>query len=645
MQFTRAKDEHDTELPGLPYTRAHVNARTRDSALYAGVVCAAIGLGLFLHWPSLYAGLRSDDFPQRAMLRGEFAAPRSPLDMFNFVSGEATDLQRLMDFGYMPWWTVPNLRLRMWRPVASALMVLDQRVLDLSAVAQHAHSLLWYVLLVLVASRLFRRWLQLPAAAVATLLFAIEEGHTVPVSWLANRSTLTATALGLLTLELHASARETASGSEARSVAIARAAATAMCAALALLSGEYAFTALAYVFAYECFRTEPLRARIRHSLPVVVPAVLYLVAHSFVGSDIVGSGFYISPLREPFAYAREAMLRVPAMFADLSFGMPAEWYNSNGPLRNYILQKNWFGPVMWRRFPGWPVWHGAIGALTLIAFAFFLREARARAPESSRRPLHVMALGALLSLVPAAGSLPGDRLIVAAALGVSGVYGALIVHALPRPGRFALRTVCAWLVAFVVGGPWSAHRVYDQVRGFVFSGEGQRIWARAAEMPPRAQAGQTRVYLISNADFMTAANLPWARLAEGAAVPLSYRRLGPGAIPCDVLRTSERSLRFMPLSSDLRYSAIPTLYRSDEAPMHAGQLIRMPGLDVLVEQVREGNPSLMHFTFDRPLEDPSLWFLESTMDGLKRWQPPKIGETTRVKRPVYRDLRIPPEEF
>jgi hypothetical protein len=564
--------------------------------------------------------------------------------MFNFVSGEPGDLQRLLDFGYMPWWTVPNLRLRMWRPVASALMVLDQRVLDLDAVMQHAHSLLWYAFLVFVASRLFRRWLQLPAAAVATLLFALEEGHTVPVSWLANRSTLTATALGLLTLELHASAREAQPETEPRSVRTGRAAATALCAALALLSGEYAFTALAYVFAYECFRTEPIRERLRRSLPAVVPAVIYLAAHSMVGSDIVGSGFYISPLREPFAYAREALLRVPAMFADLSFGMPAEWYNGNGPLRNYILRQNWFGPVTWRMFPGWPVWHGAIGALTLVAFGFFLREARARAPESSRRPLYVMALGALLSLVPAAGSLPGDRLIVAAAMGVSGVYGTLLVHAFPRPGRFGFRTISAWVVAFAVGGPWSAHRVYEQVRGFVFSGEGQRIWARAAEMPSGPQAAHTRVYLISNADFMTAANLPWARLVEGAPLPLSYRRLNPGVLPCDVTRTGERSLRFMPLSSDLRYSAIPTLYRSDEAPMRAGQLIRMPGLDVLVEQVRDGNPALMHFTFDRPLEDRSLWFLEATMDGLRRWDVPKVGETIRVKRPVYRDLRVPPEE-
>jgi hypothetical protein len=623
-----------------------VNVTPRDSALYALVVCSAIGLGVFLHRPSLDAGYRSDDYPQRAMIRGEFAAPRAPLDLFNFASGDPRDVQQLMDFGYLPWWTVIDLRLRMWRPLASALMVLDQRILDLNAMWQHVHSLVWYAFLVWVCSRLFRRWLKLPAACVATLLFAVEEGHTVPVGWLANRNTLTATALGLLTLELHASAREASqSALTSRAVATGRAAATALCAALALLSGEYAFTALAYVFAYECLRSEPLLQRVRQSLPVIVPAILYLAVHSWVGSDIAGSGYYLSPLREPLAYASEALLRVPAMFTDLSVGLPADWFNGVGPFRSYFLNTNWFTPQSWRLFPGWPVWHAGIGYLAIALFCVLLRLSERRAPESSRRPLRVMALGSLLSLLPAAGSLPGDRLIVAAAMGVSGVYGALIVHAFPRRGAFSVGALAAWLLAFVVTGPLSVYRVRDQAGGLAFNSEGQRLWAQTAEMPLGEDAARTRVYVIATADFMTAANLPWLRLTEGwSPLPRSYRRLSPGAMPFDILRTSDRSLRIVTLSSDVRYSAVPTLYRGDSAPMREGQLIRMPGLDVLIEQVRDGNPARMSFQFDQSLDDPTLWFLESTIDGIKRFHVPPVGETVRVKRPAYRDLRIPVEE-
>jgi hypothetical protein len=73
------------------------------------------------------------------------------------------------------------------------------------------------------------------------------------------------------------------------------------------------------------------------------------------------------------------------------------------------------------------------------------------------------------------------------------------------------------------------------------------------------------------------------------------------------------------------------------------QMVRMPALDVRVLLARDGNPAVMRFDFDRPLEDPQLWFLESTLDGLKRFYPPKVGETKRVIRPLYRDLRVPLE--
>jgi hypothetical protein len=609
--------------------------------LYAVVVCVALGLGIFIHWPSVGSGLRGDDYPQRAMLRGEFPVPRSPLDLFDFASGDPRDVQALVDFGYLPWWTVPDLRLRMWRPLASALMALDQRVLQLSPAQQHLHSLAWYAFLVCVAAHVFRRWLTLPAAAVATLLFAIEEGHTVPVGWLANRSTLTATALGLLTLDLHARARE--AGPAPRLVSGLRALATAGCACLSLLSGEYAFTALAYVVAYECLRPEPIAVRLRCALPVLLPAAGYLLLHSWIGSDIAGSGFYLNPLREPFAYASAALLRVPALFADLSLGLPADWFNGSGPLRNYFLRLNWFTPQVWRRIPPWPVWNALIGAGGLFLGFLLLRLCLARAPEVSRRPLQVLALGSLLSLLPAAGSLPGDRLILAAAFGISGLFGALLVHARPTRSHLAIGAIAGWSFVLVIAGPLTLRRVYHQADGYAWNAEGMRLWSRTAELPPPGMSALTRVYVLATADFTTAANLPWLRLAEGMPLPRSYRRLCPAVAPIDVHRSGERTLEIMVLTSDVRYSAQPSLYRGESAPMLQNQWLRMPGLDVHVLLARDGNPAIMRFDFDRPLEDPLLWFVESTPDGLKRFQPPKLGQTKRVIRPIYRDLRVPLE--
>jgi hypothetical protein len=172
-----------------------------------------------------------------------------------------------------------------------------------------------------------------------------------------------------------------------------------------------------------------------------------------------------------------------------------------------------------------------------------------------------------------------------------------------------------------------------------------RLWSETAELPPPEVSAQTRVYVLATADFTTAANLPWLRLAAGLPLPLSYRRLCPAVAPIDVRRTGERTLEIMVLSSDVRYSAQPSLYRGETAPILQDQMVRMPGLDVRVLLARDGNPAVMRFDFDRPLEDPQLWFVESSADGLKRFHPPKIGETVRVIRPLYRDLRVPMPAF
>lgn len=652
----------------ISYTRARLPSRS--TTWFAVWVCAVIGLGLYVHWPSVSSGFRSDDFPQRAMLTGEFPSPRSTLDLFNFSSGAPDDIQRLSDFGYLPWWTAPDLRLRMWRPLASALTAGDHALFGDDARMHHVHSLAWYALLCAIAALAYRRWLTWPATLVATLAFALEEGHTVPIGWLANRSTLVATALGLLALELHVRFREgpaagplSASGqrdvlpartSKPRSATrVLAALGTALCTGLALLAGEYALTALAYVFAYELLRREPVVARLRGALPVAIPTAAYLIAHTLIGSDIVGSGYYLSPIRDPLAYAEAALLRIPALFADLTLGLPADWFNGVGPLRNEILDLGWFSPEVWVRLPGWSVWNALIGCAAFALAALIWRRGLPLVPPERRRGLSVLALGALLSLLPSAGSLPGDRLILAAAFGISGLLATLLVEAVPLPAVrvrhgasrvWRRRRVSPWAAlafagALIVVGPLGISRVWSQATDYAFGAEGLRMWSAEAELPER-DAAVSRVYLLATADFTTAANLPFVRLTLGLPLPRSYRRLCPAMAPIDVRRTGERSLEILVLASDLGGSAQPSLYRSAAAPILTGHRAHLPGLDVTVLQARDGNPALMRFDFDLPLEDPRLWFLESTLDGLRRIDPPAMGTTLRLPRPHFRDPRF-----
>jgi hypothetical protein len=84
------------------------------------LVVLAIGGGIWLRWHAQYAGFVGDDAVQLAMLRGDFPAERHFLDLFRFADNERDGL-RLMEFGYDAWWTDPQLRIAMFRPLSSAL--------------------------------------------------------------------------------------------------------------------------------------------------------------------------------------------------------------------------------------------------------------------------------------------------------------------------------------------------------------------------------------------------------------------------------------------------------------------------------------------------------------------------------------------
>jgi hypothetical protein len=568
------------------------------------------------------------------MLRAEFPAPRSRFDLFDFVSGTADDYRRLVDFGHLPWWTHPELRLRMWRPLSSALIALDHTLFDTDARWHHAHSLIWFVVLLWAAGRLLWRCLPERSAALALWLFAAGPCHTLPVGWLANRCTLVATALGFLAVDLQLQNQ--------RSRSVARSLACAALSVLALLAGEYALTALAYALPL-CLlgASGRLGERLRAAWPLLLPMAVYLPLHTLVGSDIVHSGFYLSPVGDPAGFAAALFTRVPALVADLLFGLPSYFLHAGTPLRNTLLSWQLFSPEVWQRLPAWHDWHVGIGYLACAAGVGALLWLR---PRADWRALRWLSLGAALSLLPCAGSLPEDRLLTAATLGSSALLASLLLQAFPwqrglQPTAARWQLVALWLAALWL--PASAlYRSYDDVRAVVRGSAVARAWCLDADMPDAAASGHTRVYVLAAADFNTAVNLPWLRLLERhAPVPLSYRRLSPGPLPVDLRRIGERVLQVDVLTNNVAGTAVPSLYRAADTPMRRQQIVSLPGLRVDILEVLDGNPTRLRFSFDRSLDDPDLWFLIAGEQGLRHSALPALGETVRVPYAQYRDIR------
>lgn len=614
----------------------------RIRAIHATALTAATLLGLALQWPSLTSGFKGDDYVQSAMLNGTFPGPRSPLDLFSFVAGTPDDYRRLSEFGFVPWWGDPQLRLRMWRPLASALIAADFQVFGQRAWLFHVHSLLWFVLLLWAASRALFRWLPPSAASVSLLLFASAPCHTLPVGWLANRSTLLGCFFAFCALAWQSAAHGVTS-SPRRKLAVM------LTTVLALACGEYGLCALAYALAFVWFRQvdeadevgerTTLRKRAAEAWPLLLPIALYLALHSLVGSDIVFSGFYVSPIGSPWAFTQAALTRVPVLAADLLFGLPSYQFNSGSPWRQWLLTSGLVPLSVWPHLPEWRTWHVLIG---YVALAFGVLAWRLLRNTTVRPPTWSL-IGAVAALLPCAGSLPEDRLLTAASLGSCALLGSLLTGAAfgrwrdlavhERVARVAVSLLALW------AGVSGLARSYSDIRSMAARNEMTRALCLDADLPVHG-AETARVYIVAAPEFNTAVNLPWLRLLErGLPLPRSYRRLSPSAWPIDITRTSDRVLEVRTLTNAVRGSALPSLYRAATAPMRTGEQHTLSGLTVTVLDVFDDNPTRMRFEFDRSLDDSELHFLIASEHGLRRHKLPAIGETERLPFAQYADMR------
>src|SRR5262249_12925202 len=159
-------------------------------------------------------------------------------------------------------------------------------------------------------------------AWLALVFFTVDESHTVPLSWIANRCALSSVLLCTLGIIAYVQGRER--GKPALSVL------SFACYALAFGFGEYALCGAPFPIVYELFRYldarrdggaerslfDALRERVGELWPVAVPSTLYLVLRSLLGCVPLHSGIYVSPERDPIGFARNVLERFPVLYAD-----------------------------------------------------------------------------------------------------------------------------------------------------------------------------------------------------------------------------------------------------------------------------------------------------------------------------------------
>ena len=551
-----------------------------------------VAIGFLVFLPGLLSPYWLDDYVQKAMVRGTFPSRRSPFDLYNFVTDG--DRTLLVDRGVLPWWTHPHLTIRFFRPLSSALRWLDFRLSD-HPLLHHAHSFLWWALAVIGARALYKRWLSPRATAIATAIFALAPCHAIPLSWLANREVLVSLAFGTFAMGALVRYRD---GGARRDFWAALG-----LFALAMLAGEYALAFGAYVVALEIFApSKTLERRAMAIAAFAAPALATVTARAKLGFGNFGSGFYRDPFVQTGAFFEGAPRRLARLLVDAWLASDSDWVMDAKP---YAL--------------------AAFVLVVAVLIAVPVRRALRAQDDRTRKVGRALLAGSVVALLPMVAVLPSPRLLGVAVLGMAPVVAITLEYAwFPANAGDAVRGDLASVLAVLLG---FFHLVHAPVTSFLstrfFHETSTDFVDRTAWLRDRVDDKPLEANIVvARASWQTILFSPFALDRDGR-MPHRWWVLSlvPHAL---LLRTGESTIDLVvPKGRGYFPTGPDDLFRSEDQPLHAGDVVHVPGLTAKVIEGGEHGPGRVHFVFDQKLES-LVW----VTDGKKSWHdapPPRVG--------------------
>jgi hypothetical protein len=562
--------------------------------------------------PSLNAPLLQDDVIHRGMLLDKASGLRwSPFELYDFVGGPTRPASLMRERGLLPWFTDEDLKLRFFRPLSSAVLAIDARLFGERTWLSRLHSLLWFLGILGLVAALHRRLLSASTAGVATLIYALSAGHSLPVSWIAARHALVCTAFSLLAFWLHLCAREDGwrPGRWLSPVAFA----------VGLLAGEMTLGALAVIGAWELFgRRDRIRGRVLALAPLASLTLVYLGYYVAMDYGARGSGAYIG-LGGGLSGARAVVRHFLILVGELVAATPSDAFGL-GTVRVQTSAALW-------------------GATMAVALLAVYRFARPHVDPHDVAAMRWMPVAAAAAALPGALALVGGRVLTLALFPATGVMAVVLVRgaaavrasaraSTPRRGRAGakrgLRTLTRACMAVAIAGFALGHFVTGPalrtIIGFELARLAHEQHALAARMAPCSGV----MVLVTAADPTIATYVP-ATLALRDRGPERLLVLSMAASDHRIDNVTRTGFDLTTLGSDRVRSVWERLYRS--GPLAAGARVRITGLDAMVVEDRAGAPVRVRFDFGEPLDSAHLCFLQWRDGRIVPLQRPEPGET------------------
>lgn len=550
----------------------------------------AAASGALVSAPAIVTGLQLDDLLQRGVLeRIEPYATwiSSPWRLFSFFDGDAAHNAWLRDIGFLPWFAHPQLKIAFFRPVAIVTHLVDHALFPRAPWAMHLHSIAWYAALVALVAVFYRRVLATRwTAGLAALLYAVDDAHAVPASWLANRNATVASVFAVLTLILHDRA--------VRDRSRVSMAAAPFALALALFAGETGVATLAWLFAYTLFLdSASWKTRGARLVSYGFVFAAWAVAWRAFGAGSNGSAIYTDPIAHPAHFLAVMPERLSLLVLGAFANVPIDVV---------------------------PFVHGVFPAMVAVGVIVAAMVVKALSSLVRARPTaRFFAVGMLLSLVPACGVVSSNRLLMLAGIGVFGLIAELVETA---SAGFSLVFARVSLALHVGVAPLAFMALTHQ---FAFGGMLSAKFTRA--LPTDASIARRDLVALNAAEPAALAYMPLDRALRGIPAPRRAWTLSIAWHPVDVKRIDDKTLELAPHSGFLEDS-ISGLVRDAHTPLPLGVPIACGPMTVTVTRLRpDGRAGAAIFVFDRSLDDPSLFFVKFDGDAFRETTLPKIGET------------------
>lgn len=558
---------------------------------------------LLLVLPSIAIGFYLDDYVLRAEVAGLVESSPPAWDLYRFTGDTPAETRADIAGGKLRWWTSPELRVHLVRPLSSVLFALDTRVFGAAPLGYHLVSIAWYLALVAAVGALLQHVLPGGAGTLAMLLFAINPAHVFPWGWLCCRHMAIAGTFCALALFALVKAREGA-WRHGRWLA-------ALAISVGLAAGETGLCGVAFAIAYAAAGGPPgekWTQRLALVTPVLATAAIYLMAYVAVGGGGAHGG-YVSPLSEPGAFALAVARHLPALLANATLFLPAEFS---------LLQ------------PAPPF--AAIGAVGCAAVYALYRAVRPGVPDEAHAALRWLVPGALLALLPTLGGFPGSRLLLLPDIGFAALFAVIFRYGFARaPGQrgaalWSRRVGAGFFAALhlVLAAPAALANVRANVQA-ARKGE-----AAAGELASVSTPGD-RVFVLAASDPSIAMDTLAVLLADSPAWSATCWSVASMAKATNrVIRTGPTTLAIEPQGTTLLAGEFETLFRSSSEPLHLGETIEQCGATYRVAALVDGRPSRVELTLDVPLDDRRVRLLTWDAGHLRAVAPPAMGEATDI---------------